>query len=449
MTYEEMEREISEIPKFGAKASLSNLNAYLEQWNHPERTLRVIHVAGTNGKGSVCAFLEAMLRVSGYRTALFTSPHLERLNERFRINFLMCEDEKLIDAWKMVKKQMEDGADKGLKPLTYFEILFLMAVLIFIREDIDYCIMETGLGGRFDATSLTQPILSVITSISLDHTALLGNTIEKIAWEKAGIIKSGVPVVALDEKNGAFPVIYREAKEKKSHIYKVSSENITIFKKNKNKIDFSINSSYYKCNRLRILSHADYQIYNGALAATAIRVLFPDMEEEKIRQGLLNMHWEGRMEELYPHVYVDGAHNPGAVFRVCQMMTASEGIWSLLFAVCADKDYAQMIRQLSGIPWKKIYVTRIRGMRGVSAKIVAELFREYTDAPVEEFSSVEETFDAAMNNKGEEDCLLCLGSLYLAGELKERQKKAKDIEQSELEDLSGGQDGCLESEDIL
>ena len=286
MTYEQIEEEISSIPKFSPKASLPNLSAYLEKCNHPERKLRVIHVAGTNGKGSVCAFLESILRKSGYRTALFTSPHLVCIGERFRINFEMCTEEQLTGAWKTVRELMLTGESEGRKPLTYFEVLFLMSVLIFSEEKVDYCIMETGLGGRLDATVLCDPVLSVITSISLDHTEILGDTIEKIAAEKAGIIKTGVPVVAFDEENGAFPVLETEAKKKKTHIYKVRYENITILKKTENNIDFSINSSYYKCNLLSVSGIANYQIYNGALAATAAKILLPELCDEVIREGL-------------------------------------------------------------------------------------------------------------------------------------------------------------------
>ena len=196
MTYSEMEREINEIPKFGAKASLSNLSDYLELANHPERNLRVIHIAGTNGKGSVSAYIDSILRQAGYTTALFTSPHLVKINERFRINFKECSDEELILAWCQVKSFMEKGEKQGLQPLTFFEILFLMEMIIFSQKEIDYCILETGLGGRLDATVLSDPVLSIITSISYDHMEILGDTIEKIAAEKAGIIKNGIPVVA-------------------------------------------------------------------------------------------------------------------------------------------------------------------------------------------------------------------------------------------------------------
>lgn len=440
MTYEQMEAEIASVPKFGAKASLSNLTKYLDRMNHPERKLRVIHVAGTNGKGSVCAFLDSILREAGYKTALFTSPHLIRLNERFRINGQCCEDIELISVWKRVKDEMISGQEEGLQPLTYFEILFLMGLLLFSGKELDYCIMETGLGGRLDATVLTQPQLSVITSISLDHTAILGDTIEKIAKEKAGIIKSGVPVVALDEENGAFSVLSQEAEEKGSHIYKVRSEDITILKKYKNKIDFSIKSRYYKDKPLTICGFADYQVYNAALAFTAVHVLLPNIDEESLRFGLLHMKWEGRMEELLPGVYLDGAHNPGAVRQICSCIAQSEETWSLLFAVCSDKDYSAMIRMLAEILWKNIYITKMEEARGASVAAVKQCFVSQCSTPVSGFDDVTSALEAALSDQREKkERLLCLGSLYLVGEL----KRWKQI------DGRDPRERWVESEDIL
>lgn len=430
MTYDEMEREINEIPKFGANASLSNLTAYLDILNHPEDNLRVIHVAGTNGKGSVCAYLDSILREAGYRTALFTSPHLVKMSERFRIDFRICEDEKLVSAWEQVKNLMERGEELQLKPLTFFEILFLMGVLIFSGENVDYCIMETGLGGRLDATVLTRPVLCVITSISYDHTAVLGDTIEAIAGEKAGIIKPGIPVVVLDEENGAFPVINAEAEEKKAPLYRVLSEEVRFFKNSKNKIDFSINSSYYKNNHLSVSGIAEYQIYNGALAAVAAKVLLPELEDHTLQKGLMEMRWEGRMEELMPGVYVDGAHNPGAVMQICRSVSKAEDSWILLFAVCGDKDYSSMIRMLAEISWKRIYITKIEETRGAAVEEVEDHFRQLTDCPLYSFLTAEEAFEAALQYRDKNDRLLCLGSLYLVGELKrdwESRMESEDV----------------------
>lgn len=418
MTYSEMEREINEIPKFGAKASLSNLSAYLELTNHPERNLRVIHIAGTNGKGSVSTYIDSILRQAGYKTALFTSPHLVKLNERFRINFEMCSDEELIRVWEKTKEFMKEGEARGLQPLTFFEILFLMGLLLFSQKEIDYCILETGLGGRLDATVLSEPVLSVITSISYDHMEILGDTIEKIAAEKAGIIKNNVPVVAVDEENGAFSVIERTAKEKKSPIYGLRTKDLTILKKYENKIDFSINSRYYKISNLEIKSYASYQVQNAALAVLAVHVLLPELPQEVLRAGILKMFWPGRMEEIAENVYVDGAHNPGAVRQIYNSLTDSDKEWLLLFAVCSDKDYSEMIRILGKLPWKKIYITKIDSARGADITAVKQCFeKETAGCPICEFESASEAFEAALRDRKTEN-LLCLGSLYLVGEIK-------------------------------
>ena len=419
MTYSEMEREINEIPKFGAKASLSNLSDYLELANHPERNLRVIHIAGTNGKGSVSAYIDSILRQAGYTTALFTSPHLVKINERFRINFKECSDEELILAWCQVKSFMEKGEKQGLQPLTFFEILFLMGMIIFSQKEIDYCILETGLGGRLDATVLSDPVLSIITSISYDHMEILGDTIEKIAAEKAGIIKNGIPVVAVDEENGAFPVIERTAKEKKSPVYGLKSQDLTILKKYENKIDFSINSRYYKISNLKVKSYASYQVQNAALAVLAVKVLSPEVSQDVIREGIVKMYWPGRMEEIAENVYVDGAHNPGAVHQIYNSLTDSDKEWLLLFAVCSDKDYSEMIRVLGRLPWKRIYITKIDSARGADTAAVKQCFKEETaGCPIYEYDNARTAFETALKDREYEN-LLCLGSLYLAGEIKD------------------------------
>ena len=362
MTYSEMERELNEIPKFGAKASLSNLSAYLELANHPERNLRVIHIAGTNGKGSVSAYIDSILRQAGYTTALFTSPHLIKINERFRINFKECSDEELINAWCSVKDYMVKGEEKGLQSLTFFEILFFMGMLIFSEKAVDYCILETGLGGRLDATVLSNPVLSVITSISYDHTEI---------------------------------------------------------KKCENTIDFSINSRYYKISNLKVKSYASYQVQNAALAVLAVKVLSPEVSQDVIREGIVKMYWPGRMEEIAENVYVDGAHNPGAVHQIYNSLTDSDKEWLLLFAVCSDKDYSEMIRVLGRLPWKRIYITKIDSARGADTAAVKQCFKEETaGCPIYEYDNARTAFETALKDREYEN-LLCLGSLYLAGEIKD------------------------------
>ena len=199
-----------------------------------------------------------------------------------------------------------------------------------------------------------------------------GGKLEKIAAEKAGIIKNGKPVVAVDEENGAFPVIERTAKEKNAPVYGLKSQELTILKKCENTIDFSINSRYYKISNLKVKSYASYQVQNAALAVLDVKVLLPEVSQDVIREGIVKMYWPGRMEEIAENVNVDGAQNPGAVHQIYNSLTDSDKEWLLLFAVCSDKDYSEMIRVLGRLPWKRIYITKIDSARGADTAAIKQ-----------------------------------------------------------------------------
>lgn len=214
-TYDKAVSYIEDIPKFTTKNKLEHTRKCLDMLGSPDKNRKIIHVAGTNGKGSVCAFISTMLEEKGYKCGLFTSPHLIRINERFQINEVAVSDEKFLDAFLKVKELAERLTAEGDYHPTYFEFLFLMGMLIFDREDVDYIVLETGLGGRMDATnSIENPIACVIASISLDHVEYLGDTVAKIAGEKAGIIKPGVPVIFDGNSEEAAAVIEAEARKK-------------------------------------------------------------------------------------------------------------------------------------------------------------------------------------------------------------------------------------------
>ena len=397
------------------KANLDNTLQLDEYFRHPHKNFKTIHVAGTNGKGSVSHMLASILQQAGYKTGLYTSPHLKDFRERIKINGEMISEQYVIDF-------VRHHADlfSRVKP-SFFEMTVAMAFKYFADSQVDIAVIEVGLGGRLDSTNIITPLASVITNISFDHMALLGNTLEKIASEKAGIIKEGIPVVAIDDDNGDFSVIERTAKEKKSPVYGLKSQDLTILKKYENKIDFSINSRYYKISNLKVKSYASYQVQNAALAALAAHVLLPDLAENVIRNGILEMFWAGRMEEIAENVYVDGAHNPGAVRQIYNSLADSDKEWLLLFAVCSDKDYTEMIRILGKIPWKRIYITKIDSARGADTDAVRQCFEEAAGCPICEFESAGEAFKAALRDRGDEkeENLLCLGSLYLVGEIKE------------------------------
>lgn len=453
MIYDDVVQEILAIPKFGRTPNSDNLKKYLDMLEHPEDALRVIHVAGTNGKGSVCAFTESILRKAGYRTALFTSPHLVQINERIRVNGEPCTNDAFVRAYEEIQCLYRTHSDE-LEPLTYFALLYLMSLLIFKEADPDYCIMETGLGGRLDATNTTKPILSIITSISMDHTDVLGETIEEIAGEKAGIIKPGIPVLVIREARlsseeagfdpeQAYRVIRNRAEALKSPLFTLTpigegrfeispsqlcTENVKSIKiqgTGENLIDFSGITDYYE-NDTSMLWRTPTGMENAAMAMTAVRILQPDMEEDLLIKGILGTNWSGRMEHIGHGIYLDGAHNPGAVLRVLAYLRTlgQEKIaaCTLLFAVCSDKDYTAMIRMLSEPAWKEIIITRTRGVRGAKIADVADTFVQRYHGPVTCCESVREAYEILLSrvDASEDAWGMCLGSLYLVGEIKEQ-----------------------------
>lgn len=423
MNYEEAVNYIAEVPKFTKKNKAENTIELLRRLGNPEEKFKVIHVAGTNGKGSVCAFTESILRHHGWRTGLFISPHLVKLNERFQINREQVSDEVFLEAFNQVKEAMDGMVRDGFYHPTYFEILFAVGMVIFAREQVEILVMETGLGGRLDATNtVAHPIVTVITSISLEHTEYLGDTVEQIAWEKAGIIKEGVPVVYDGRNRSVERVILDKAAQMHAPAIPYYGEMSEIVGRTDKSIDFVLNNRYYDYKTVRVPYLADYQIVNSALAMLAVRALDPDkrISDQTILQGIADTRWSGRMETVLPGVVLDGAHNAAGIdefLKTVRMVQEKQSV-SLLFSVVVEKDYDQMIREIcEGADFSSIVVTQIEGDRRVLAEDLARVFRKYTKAAVTAIPSVGEAFALALEQKGE-GMLFCAGSLYLIGELK-------------------------------
>ena len=274
MTYEEAAAYIEETPKFTKKNTLDNTKAILRHLGDPQERMKILHVAGTNGKGSVCSFLASMLHAAGKHTGLFISPHLVEVNERFVIDEAQVDNDRFLEAFRRVMGCVEQIQKEGYAHPTYFEILFLIGMVLFEKAGVEYLVLETGLGGRLDATnSVAHPLVTVITSISLDHTEYLGDTVEAIAGEKAGIIKEWVPVIFDGENQKAAAVIQRRAEKLHCPSFGISGEMLKISSMTNKDIDFSINSGYYDYIELSISSVAEYQVKNAALAVTALKVM--------------------------------------------------------------------------------------------------------------------------------------------------------------------------------
>ena len=425
-TYEEAAAYIEEIPKFTKKHTLERTKTFLKRLGNPAADRKIVHVAGTNGKGSVCAYLQAILMAEGKRTGFFTSPHLVSVNERIRVDNIQIDNETFLKVFRKVLKIVRQMVEDGIEHPSYFEFLFGMGMTAFAETDVEYIILETGLGGRLDATNaIDNPALAIITSISLDHTAILGDTIEKIAGEKAGIIKPGVPVFFDGSSKKAAEVIKAKASELGVSCREVTKNAYEIQEVHRKYIAFSRRSAYDKDVIFQVPMCGCYQAMNAELALEASEYLLAgeEIHMDRWKEALAELHWEGRMERVGAHITVDGAHNPGAMEAFVESVKALDeserGEMVLLFSAVSDKKYDQMIEYLcENLDVKAYVVTQIEDERGVSAEELADVFRRYTDRPVYCKERLEDAVRTAMNERGETGEIYCLGSLYLVGMMK-------------------------------
>ena len=425
-TYEEAAAYIEEIPKFTKKHTLEHTKTFLKRLGNPAADRKIVHVAGTNGKGSVCAYLQAILMAEGKRTGFFTSPHLVSVNERIRVDNIQIDNETFLKVFRKVLKIVRQMVEDGIEHPSYFEFLFGMGMTAFAETDVEYIILETGLGGRLDATNaIDNPALAIITSISLDHTAILGDTIEKIAGEKAGIIKPGVPVFFDGSSKKAAEVIKAKASELGVSCREVTKNAYEIQEVHRKYIAFSRRSAYDKDVIIQVPMCGCYQAMNAELALEASEYLLAgeEIHMDRWKEALAELHWEGRMERVGAHITVDGAHNPGAMEAFVESVKALDeserGEMVLLFSAVSDKKYDQMIEYLcENLDVKAYVVTQIEDERGVPAEELADVFRRYTDRPVYCKERLEDAVRTAMNERGETGEIYCLGSLYLVGMMK-------------------------------
>lgn len=423
MNYTEAVDYIETIPKFTVKHPPEHTRELLSRLGNPQEGIKIIHVAGTNGKGSVCAYLNAMLLAGGKKTGLFTSPHLVRINERFQINGEDVSDEQFLDAFLKVEKAAKEYEAEGEGHPSYFETLFLMGMLIFKEAGVEYLVMETGLGGRLDATNVVEkPLACIITSISRDHTEYLGDTLEAIAREKAGIIKAGVPVIYDASQPGPASVIAAKAKEMGSPAWPMEPSFYEMKTQSREGITFTFAYPGGEKAELAIPYVAKYQMMNASLAFYTMHILqdVHDIPKNVLAEGLSKIKWPCRMEMAAPGVIIDGAHNEDGIAQFVSTAGyfAKENEITILFTAVADKHYHEMIGEIcEGIHPSHVVATQIDGSRVVPAEVLAEDFRKAGCTDVCAEPEIGAAYEKALGKKGS-GMLFCVGSLYLAGELK-------------------------------
>jgi len=414
---------------FGIKLGLELQEALQDGLGNPEEAYGVIHVAGTNGKGSVCACLESILRQAGYRTGLYTSPHLVRFNERFKVNGKAIGNAELAALVARIE-EVTGEVEKALgRPATFFECGTALAFEYFRQAGVEIAIVETGMGGRLDATNVVVPVLSVITRISLEHTQHLGNTLAAIAGEKAGIVKRGRPVVAGAMAAEALAAIRKRAEESESLLVEADQYATVTLKEltwKGQKVGVETGNASYGAIRTQLLGV--HQLENVATAVTAAELLNDlgvPVPPEAIKKGLAQAEWVGRCQVLEsdPPLVIDGAHNPGAAMALAATLKKLLGRQplALVCGMCADKDARSFFAELQGLV-KACWTVTLQTERSVAG---GELARQATGlgCPVQT-AALPAALAAARTWARENGGAVCVaGSLFLVGEVLELREK--------------------------
>ena len=384
-----------ESPTF--KLGLDRIRELLDKAGNPEKRLKVIHVGGTNGKGSVCSMIASALEEAGYKVGLYTSPHLKKFNERIRINGRQITDKEVVKYFLKLKPH--------IKNQSFFEITTAMAFLYFMEKNVDFAVIEVGLGGRLDATNVITPLISVITNVGLEHTDLLGKTIEKIAFEKSGIIKKGVPIVT-GAKGNALKVVKKIAKERNAPCYLV---------KKQKRIEF------------RYL-YGDYQQQNKDLAITSIDILKKyhhlRIGEKQIVKGIEKARWPGRLQFISKNVLIDGAHNPHgfeALTKEVINIKKNKKIRNLIFVIGFqhDKDIASIFKIIKPLA-SMIVFTKSKNEKACKPEYLMKLFnRIYKNNTVKKIiiSDPRKALEYAKRISRKDDLIVVVGSIYMVGEV--------------------------------
>jgi dihydrofolate synthase / folylpolyglutamate synthase len=370
---------------FGVKLGLENVRHLLAALGNPQNETRFIHVAGTNGKGSVSAMIDSMARAAGIKSGLFTSPHLIRFNGRIQVNGLPISDDEVVGGIQRIRAVI----DQDRHP-TFFEITTALALDYFRKQSVELAVLETGLGGRLDATNVVTPLVSVLTSIDLDHQKWLGDSLAQIASEKAGIIKPGIPVVSGPQSAEVRLVLERTALERAA----------------------PISFSEIPVEGLSIGLAGSHQRLNAALAVDAVRNAGLGVNAEALKDGLANVQWPGRFQRFSQRIVLDGGHNPAAAKRLVETWRECFGAEkaTIIFGGLGDKDLQNMVSTLSAVAARFLLVP-VRSPRAASTADLELLVSNQLS--VAQCPSIKYALDAAHRF---DEKILVTGSLFLVGE---------------------------------
>ena len=419
-----------------AKFDLENISVLAERLGRPDRAYPSAHIAGTNGKGSTAAFLESILRHAGFRTGLYTSPHLERMNERMRINGEEIEDESFAAILTRLQALIEEllAAHKLRAHPTYFECVTAMAFEYFARERVEFGVFEVGLGGRLDATNILSPVVTVITRIDFDHENFLGHSLKEIASEKAGILKPNVPVILAEQRPEARELILARASQlhcpviETSQAFRMSQESSRDGFFRARVTELSSDEAFDIAPSLA----GRFQLQNALNALAAARYLGGRgfrISANDINEGIAKTVWPGRLEKLQssPDVYLDGAHNPGAARELAQFLEQNFGgrrIW-MIYGALRDKAVDEVAGQLFPHAAEVIF-TEPSTSRAISALRLAEIASHHASS-FSVIPSAEQALDQALAKAAPNEAIFITGSLYLVGQLRHYWKQREQV----------------------
>jgi dihydrofolate synthase/folylpolyglutamate synthase len=468
MDYEKALRYLESFQRFGIKLGLRNIRKLLKLLGNPEKRLKVIHIGGTNGKGSVGAFLFYILKEAGYKVGLYTSPHLIDFRERIRINNRLISKKELARLTQVISNKLQvtsnnlegklktqnsklkrNNQDQGssiqdpdCQP-TFFEVATAIALKYFAEQRVDFAILEVGMGGRLDATNITRPLVSIITNVDFEHTEHLGKSLKRIAYEKCGIIKRGIPVVTAENKKGALRVIEEICRRKKARLYRVGKE-IRIDPRSSildpcliqhpgssiqhlRNQEFNYQGIYSRYKNLKISLLGKHQLLNAACAVGAVGLLRPRVKITKgqIRKGLAKTTWPGRLEiiPITDHrspftVVLDGAHNVAGAKALKEAMSQYFDYKDLILVIgiLTDKDIKGILPRLAPLA-SRIIITKPQSPRAAEPEEIAKIAKKYSNSIVIK-EKVSQALKCALSCATRRDIVLITGSLYTVGEAK-------------------------------
>lgn len=417
---------LEKLRDLGSNYGLERTERLLELLGNPHKKLKLIHIAGTNGKGSTSSILGKVLIEHGYKVGFFNSPHLEEIEEIIRINDNNIAEEELVNLLDEIKPYVNKVVEEGYKHPTEFEVLTCVMFLYLYRQEVDFGVIEVGLGGRLDSTNVITPILSIITSISLDHTNILGNTVEEITSEKVGIIKGNIPVITCNQKDEVTDIIKSKALLTNSKLTIVDLNEFNLLEIVNDDIPYQRVSINFNNNKytLDLALLGKHQIINLSLAIKVLEELqnlnYINVEINKLYEGVKSVKWKGRLEVLKkdPYIVIDGAHNISGIEFLksnIEEYFKYKNLY-LILGILNDKNVEEMVKLISPLA-TEVYTVTPNSIRAASANELKEIVLKYNNNCIA-FNDYNKAIQLSLSKANKDDLIIVSGSLYMIGEIR-------------------------------